>query len=123
MKKVGEKKRCDFGQKLQESDQFGQTFKIYLDEGKGALPSKAGALCRLLLLLVMIAYTGYKTSILSGKKSIDIMQAVKENHFDDTHVFSAKQGLNTAVGVYQTNDPSTHWPLDPSYGRIRFTKW
>ena len=48
---------------------------------------------------------------------------MKENHFDDSHVFSAKQGLNIAVGVYQPNDPITHQLLDPSYGRIRFLKW
>ena len=70
----------------------------------------------------MIVYTGYKISILGGKKSIDIVQAVKENHFDDSHVFSAKQGLNIALGVFLTTNPSTHQPLDPSYGRVRFSK-
>ena len=70
----------------------------------------------------MMAFTGYKISILSDKKNIDIVQAVKENHFDDSHVFSAKQGLNIAVGVYQPNDPSTLQLIDPSYGRIRFNK-
>ena len=87
------------------------------------MPSKVGAFCSLLLLIVMVVYTGYKISILSGKKSIDIIQAVKENHFDDSHVFSAEQGLNIAVGVYSSFDPSTHQPLDPTYGRVRFTKW
>ena len=53
-----------------------------------------------MLFVVMIVYTGYKISILNGKKSINIIQAVKENHFDDSHVFTARQGLNIAVGVY-----------------------
>ena len=48
---------------------------------------------------------------------------MKENHFDDSHVFSAKQGLNLAVGVYNPYAPSTYQSLDLTYGRVRFTKW
>ena len=59
-----------------------------------------GALCSILLTVIMTVYAGYKISILEGKKSIDIVQAVQENFFDDTHVFSNKQGLNIAVAVF-----------------------
>ena len=83
------RKECDLSQKLKKFDKFGQTYKIHLDDGSDALPSKVGALCSILLFVVMIVYTGYKISILNGKKSIDIIQAVKENHFDDSHIFTA----------------------------------
>ena len=79
-----------------------------------------GALCSLLLLVIMLAYTGYKIYILEGKKSIDIIQAVQENYFDDSHEFDSKQGLNVAVGVFDALRPKTLKPVDPSYGRIRF---
>ena len=63
------------------------------------MPSKTGALCSILLLILMLIYTGYKLSILEGKKDIDIVQAVKEDHFDESHMFGAAQGLNVAVAV------------------------
>ena len=89
-----------------------------IEEGIDALPSKMGAFCSILLVIVLILYAGYKTSVLEGKKDIDIIQAVKENHFDDTHVFSHHQGLNFAVAVFSRVNPSTQQPLDPAYGRI-----
>ena len=94
---------------------------MHLDKGQDALTSKVGALCSLLLFVVMIVYTGYKISIMNGKKNIDIIQAVKENHFDESHVFGVKQGLNLAVGIYSSHDPSTYQHLDPSYGRVKFS--
>ena len=47
----------------------------------------------------MLTYAGYKLYILEGKKSIDIVQAVKENHFESFSIFAAEQGLNVAVAV------------------------
>lgn len=58
-----------------------------IDEGKEVLPSKIGALCSFLLFLILLAFSSYKVYILQGKKSIDIVQAVKENHFDHNFVF------------------------------------
>ena len=55
----------------------------------------------------MIIFTGYKISVLQGKKSIDIVQAVLENHFDDSYVFSADQGLKIAVAVFNPTIPDT----------------
>ena len=71
----------------------------------------------------MLTYTGYKVSRLTGKKNIDIVQAVKENHFDQSHVFGAKQGLNIAVAVYNIlePEPGTEDLIDPSYGKIKFS--
>ena len=92
-------------------------------EGKDALHTKMGALCSILLTVILIVYAGYKISILEGKKSVDIVQAVQENYFDDTHVFSNKQGLNIAVAVLNPFNPhSSQLPIDPSYGRIVFNK-
>lgn len=76
-----------------------------LDQGKDVLQSKIGALCSVLLLVAMISYAGYKIYILEGRNSIDIIQAVKENHFDDNNIFSGNQGLNLAVAVYSTLAP------------------
>ena len=79
---------------------------MLIDDGRDGLPSKLGALFSILLLILMLIYTGYKISILQGKKDIDIVQAVKENHFDSSHVFGAEQGLNLAVAVIKARDRS-----------------
>ena len=81
---------------------------MLIDDGKDALTSKIGALCSILFLISMLTYTGYKVYILESKKSIDIVQAVKEDHFDDSHVFGFEQGLNLAVAVYDIYDRTTH---------------
>ena len=115
-------KKCKFGDKLQKYDQFGQQFNLMIDEGRGVLPSKMGTFCSIFLLILMIIFTGYKISVLQGKKSIDIVQAVKEKHFDASYVFGADQGFNIAVAVFNPMIPSTFQPIDPAYGRIRFLK-
>ena len=84
-----------------------------MDNGKEALPSKAGALCSILLFIILLLYTGYKISILEGKKGIDIIQAVKENHYDHTYEFSAEQGFDIAVAVFNPADPSSIYGVDP----------
>ena len=80
---------------------------MLIDEGRDALPTKMGALCSIILLILMLIYTGYKISILEGKKDIDIVQAIKENHFDYSHVFGAAQGLNVATAVINGFDMSS----------------
>ena len=80
---------------------------MLIDEGRDVLQSKMGALCSIILLILMLIYTGYKISILEGKKDIDIVQAIKENHFDESHVFGNAQGLNVAVAVANGVDPSS----------------
>ena len=76
-----------------------------------------GACCSLILYLILISYAGYKASVLEGRKSVDIVQAVLENHYDSDSIFSEKEGLNIAFAVFNPFDPQS---LDPSYGRIRF---
>ena len=103
-------------------DQFSQSFTIGLDEGKSAIPSPMGSLCTLLLLVFLIVAAVYKVTILEGKKAIDILSVVEENHFDEDFIFGREQGLYIAAGVFNLFDPNTFYPIDPSYGRIKFSK-
>ena len=50
-------------------------------------------------LVILLTYASYKISILQSKKSIDVLQAVKEDHFNDLDKFTAKQGFNIAATV------------------------
>ena len=61
-----------------------------LGKGRDALPSRMGALCSIMSVVILLTYAGYKINILQGKKSIDIIQAVKEDHFDATDKLTAK---------------------------------
>ena len=60
--------------------------------------------------------------MLEGKKSIDIIQAVQENYFDESYVFSNEQGMNIAVAVFSPFSPDYQKPIDPSYGKIIFQR-
>ena len=59
-------------------------------------------------------------SVLEGKKSVDILQAVNKEYFDDDHTFGAEQGLNIAISVVNVFDRDTFEPIDPRYGKLRF---
>ena len=113
-------KKCNVGEKLLEYDKFGSSFGMSLDQGKETLPSKMGTFCTFFLLIVLIAYTGYKINILEGKKSVDILQAVDKDHFDENDTFGSEQGLNIAVAVVNPFLQETFQPVDPRYGRIVF---
>ena len=73
MKKERTKKSCNICEKLQRYDQFGQSVTLHLDQGNDTLSSKMGALCSLVLLILVLAYSCYKVYILQAKKSIDIV--------------------------------------------------
>ena len=103
--------------KVLSYDQFGQSLSFHLD-----LPSKIGAVGSFLLFALIIAYTGYKISLFEAKTSVDILSAVNEDHFDSSYKFGAEQGLNIAVAVVNSFDPRPDPIIDPTYGRLRFSK-
>lgn len=107
--------KCDrLSRKVLEHDKFGATFAWQIGTGGSALPTRLGALCTVFLQVVLIAYTGYKVSILDAKKDVDILQAVKEDYFDNQYKFGAEQGLQVAIAVGNESNPGQ--VLDPAYG-------
>ena len=74
-----------------------------------------------MLKVILVVYAGYKFSILEGRKSIDIIQAVLENHFDESHIFGGKQGLNIAVGVMD-HSTSLIEHMDPTFASFVFKR-
>ena len=81
-----------------------------------------GACCSILALILLVAYGGYKFSIMEGKKSVDLVQAEIENQYDYSYKFGGDDGLNFAVAIMNPFDPNTYKLIDPAYGRIRFRK-
>ena len=64
------------------------------------LTSVVGGICTLLLVFILLAYTGYKVSVLVGKTNSILNQAVSENYFDEAYVIGADQDLKVAVAIY-----------------------
>ena len=71
----------------------------------------------------MSAYAGYKSSVLERRQKVDIVTAVIEENYDHTYTFGAEQGLNIGVFLFDAFDPTTYRQIDPTYGRIRFSKF
>ena len=68
------------------------------------LTSTVGGICSFLLMFLLLAYTGYKMSVLVGKTNINLLKTVHENFFDQSYMFDVDQGFNIAVGVYNGFD-------------------
>ena len=92
--------RCNVGQKIQKYDQFGQYYNLKIEAGRTVLTSAVGGLCSFVLMLLTLAYFGYKMSVLVGKTNVNLVKTVQENYYDKTYIFDADKGLNFAVGVY-----------------------
>ena len=91
---------CHLGQKLRQYDQFGQPYNIRIDEGKVVLTSAIGGICTLFLMFILLAYAGYKVSVLLGKSNSNVFQALSRDYFDETAVMDADQDLKVAIAVY-----------------------
>lgn len=90
--------------RLLNFDKFGQSFGIRIKDGKDVKPSKVGAICSLLLSVVLLAYTAYKIQILESKSRVDVLSSIVEDKFDGTDTFGADQGLNIAFNIANIKD-------------------
>ena len=60
--------------------------------------------------------------VMVSKKDVDILSTIKNRYFDDSVVFSYKNGLNFAV-AFTAYDSEREWILDPSYGSLIFNSF
>ena len=58
-----------------------------------------GAIFSIVLNLLIWAFAYYKMRILMQKTNIDILAAVTKDHYDDSYIFGAEQGLNITFCV------------------------
>ena len=91
---------CHLSQKLRKYDQFGQFYSIQIEEGKVVMTYTIGGICSLLLVVILLAYAGYKVSVLLGKTNVNIVQAVSKDYFDEADVMGSEQDLKVAVALY-----------------------
>ena len=43
----------------------------------------------MILMFLVLAYTGYKVSVLAGKTNVNLVKTVHEDYFDQTYIFDA----------------------------------
>ena len=70
-----------------------------LHDGKSAAPTWMGAICSIMLLLIVISYTYQKVDILINKKDVAILSSLYDSYFDSSDQFSSEQGFNLAVAL------------------------
>ena len=81
-----------------------------------------GALCSLILTIILIAYAYLKIDVLIEKKDVDIMRTVNDYHFADDEVFGYEEGMNVAVALTAW-DYNEDYLLDSTYGELVFYKY
>ena len=105
--------------RLQSFDQFGQNFKMKIDEDKSELQSSMGTLLSLFMFVIVGMFAAQKAEIWLMKTRMDIAQATADSYFDDEDRFTHEDGINFAM-AFTAYDSVEEPILDPTYGKIVF---
>ena len=92
-----------------------------LDDQIRTLPTLAGLISTICVILVVSSYSMIQFEKLVLKEGEDILETTKEDFFDDTHELTFEDGINFAVGL-SSFDTNTEPILDPQYGELVFIK-
>ena len=103
-------------------DQFGQKFSMKLDGETDSVQTSMGSICSLILFAIVTVYAYLKVDVWLNKKDVDIMTSTQTDFFTDDYVFDNSQGLAFAF-AFTAYDSETEYILDPSYGRITFSRY
>ena len=77
-----------------------------------------GALCSLMMLIIVTAYFFQKCEVWYSKKDVDLLSATETGFFNSSYVFDHEQGLNIAVAL--TAYDNNREPYDESYATLEF---
>lgn len=105
--------------KLKSQDQFGETFNMKLDAGSDDVRSILGALCSLILFIIVLGFAYLKADVLINKKDVDILSTSNDSFFTPDDVIKFSKGFNIAA-AFSAFDSETEDILDPTYGEIAF---
>ena len=89
-----------------------------LDQGRDALPTVAGTVFSLVLLIIFGVYAADKIRVFLEKTGETTLSVVYTKDIDASYRFGAKQEFNFAVGL-SSFDSSTEYILDKSYGNLK----
>ena len=88
-----------------------------IDGQSDRLSSWMGAICSLLILLVIAIYAYMKLNTLMLRSDMDIVQILHDTYYDYDYEFSYKNGFNIAA-AFTSYDNEEERILDPSYGEL-----
>lgn len=92
------------------------------NDGDDTLKSLMGALCSIILTIVVLLYTYQKLDVFLAKKDVDILSTINDLHWTDDDIFSYENGLNIAV-AFTAYDSEEKWILDETYGELIFNSY
>ena len=103
-----------FSRALLSIDQFPEPLQMQMDGGKTSIGSPIGALCSILMLIVVIAYAAQKTVILVNGSDTNLQVTRLEDFFQGSESLTAKDdGLFFAFSFYNYLTPNT--PVDYTF--------
>jgi len=94
-----------------------------IEKENTSLPTWMGALCSVLLFLIVAAYFGQKIDILVTREDVNIVTASLDSFFDQDYVLDFDAGLNFAI-AFTAYDGTDDSPLnDPSIVEVVFNAY
>ncbi len=87
-------------------DLLGEKYSISISSEKQTINSGLGAICSLLIFVVVSLFAYQKAEILIYNKEMRLVEINMKNHFDGSEVFTAQDGLALAFGVHIEVDPT-----------------
>ena len=101
-------------------DLLGETHSTAISSEKQTINSGLGAICSVLIFVVVSLFTYQKAEILMYNKEMRLVEIKEKNHFDGSEVFTAQDGLALAFGLNAVIDPtyftiiaeSNYWGFD-----------
>ena len=68
---------------LKSTDLFSERFRMRLDDGEASISTVTGALCSLLIVILLVLYFYLKLDVLVYRKDVDVLSTLKDYQFDD----------------------------------------
>ncbi len=92
------------------------------NDGNKDLKSIMGAICSIMLTILVCIYAYQKMDVFLKKKDVDILSTTNGLFYSDEDTFSYKNGLNVAV-AFTAYDSEESWILDETYGELIFNSY
>ena len=108
--------------KIKSSDYFGQTYSMRIDKNQERITSWGGAVCSILLFLVIGSYTYQKLDILINKRDIDLITMTASHSLTLDERFDASMGFSFAA-AFLSYDGNSEPIDDPTVGEVVFNNY
>ena len=102
---------------FKKMDSFAESAKLRIDQDKEKLESYGGAICSIILTIIVVLFAWTKVLTLQEKQDVDIMSAMVEGELSFEEKFSEKDGFFIAVAL-TTYDSDEEITEQKEYGEL-----